>query len=951
MRNIKICFLNLLSFITTLVLVGVFSIPVSASDSGLLDLNDIIPIDTSVTIGQFDNGLKYYIKVNKKPEKRAQLHLVVNAGSILEDDDQQGLAHFAEHMAFNGTKNFQKQQLIHYLESIGMQFGPEINASTGFDETIYMLQLPTDNKEILDKGFQILEDWAHQVSYEPVEIDRERGIIIEEWRLGRGAGQRIFDKQLPILFQDSQYALRLPIGKKEILESFSHDVLVRFYKDWYRPNLMAVIAVGDFNKDQIETLIHQHFGGLVNPEPERERQLYPVPDNTEPLFAIAADPEATETAVSLYFKYEIKPQNTVADYRQGIIKDLYNGMMNNRLQELLQQADPPFLNAYSGNGYLVRSQGAYFLNATVKETGIQRGLQTILAEALRVRQYGFTETELERMKKAILRYMERALKEQDKTESIAYAREFSRNFLRNEPIPGIEYEYRIANQFMDGIQLDQVNKLAVQWLTDNNRVILVDSPEKPGLIIPTEDELKAVIASVDTLSLTPWVDRISAQPLIAELPAPGTVISEKKDEQVGLTIWKLSNGIKVICKPTEFKNDEVRFNAYSYGGNSLAPDSNYIAAITATDIVTDGGVGQFDFIELPKVLAGQVVSVAPWISTTAEGISGQASPQDIETMFQLIYLYLTSPRKDSTAYQAYVARLKGYLENRNVRPESAFQDTLQVTLASHHFRARPWSPDLLKEMDLNKSFAFYQDRFADVDDFTFFLVGSFELEKVKKLAEQYLACLPALPRKERWRDPSIHFPRGMVVKTIYRGIESKSRVGLVISGEYKWSMQNVYHIESLTDLLRIKLREVLREDMGGTYGVNVGNTATRLPREEYRFSFSFGCAPERVKELIDLVYSQIDSIASFGPSEKYVEKIRETQTRQLEVDLKENRFWLANLMSFEQNKIKFKDILNRQKYIEKLTARSLQKAAQKFLHRKNVICIILAPQNGSEKIE
>ncbi|HPG37912.1 MAG TPA: insulinase family protein [bacterium] len=923
----------------------------SASDPMLLKPDDMIPVDSSVTIGQFVNGLKYYIKTNARPEKRAQLHLVVNVGSILEDDDQQGLAHFAEHMAFNGTKNFHKQQLIDYLESIGMQFGPEINASTGFDETIYMLQLPTDNDEILEKGFQILEDWAHQVSYEPIEIDRERGIIIEEWRLGRGAGQRIFDKQLPILFKDSQYANRLPIGKKAILESFPHETLQRFYREWYRPDLMAVIAVGDFDKSRIQALIEQHFAGLSNPAPVRERTIYPVPDNTEPLFAIAADPEATETAVSIYFKYDLVPHITVADYRQGLIEDLYNAMMNNRLQELLQQADPPFLNAYSGNGYLVRSKGAYFLNATVKETGIQRGLQTVLVEALRVKQYGFTATELERMKKEILRYMERALKERDKTESIAYAREFSRNFLRNETIPGIEYEYRLANQFMEGIQLDEVNKLAEQWLTDKNQVILVDAPEKPTLVIPTEEDLKAVIASVDTLTLTPWVDRVSSQPLIAELPAPGTVVSEKKVEPVGLTIWQLSNGIKVICKPTEFKNDEVRFNAYSYGGNSLAPDSSYIAALTATDVVTDGGVGEFDFIELPKILAGKVVSVTPWISTTAEGIGGQASPQDIETMFQLIYLYFTAPRIDTTAYQAYITRLKGYLENRNVRPESAFQDTLQVTLANYHFRARPWSLGLLNEMNLDKSFAFYRERFADADDFTFFFVGNFDLQVVKLLAAQYLASLPTLPRQESWRDPAIHFPQGTIAKTIYKGIEPKSRVGLVICGNYKWSMQNVYDIESLTDLLRIKLREVLREDMSGTYGVNVGNTASRLPREEYRFSISFGCAPERVNELTEMVYSQIDSIATYGPADEYVEKIRETQSRQLEVDLKENRFWLANLMSFEQNKINYEDILNRQNYINRLTSKTLQKAAKKYLCSKNTICVILAPQNDSTKKE
>ena len=477
-------------------------------------LNDTIPIDKNVIIGKLDNGVKYYIRQNKKPENRAELRLVLNAGSILEDDDQQGLAHFVEHMCFNGTKHFQKQELIDFLESIGMRFGADVNAYTSFDETVYMLELPTDSLELVDKGFLVLQDWAHLVSFDSVEIDKERGVILEERRLGRGAGARMRDKQLPVLLKDSKYAVRLPIGKKDILENFKHDTLRRFYKEWYRPDLMAVIAVGDFDLVTIENLIQAHFSQVKPVDNPKERKLFPVPDHTETLYTIASDVEATQTRAAIYYKLPKEKEITVEDYRGYLVESIYNAMFNKRLQELQKQQNPPFLFASSGKGRFVRSREFYVLSCMVKDNGLQRGLETTLKEARRVKLHGFTATELERQKKSAMRRMERSYKERDKVKSNRYTSEYIRNFLSDEPIPGIEYEYEIYKTYLDGITLEEVNALAGKWISDTSRVIAVSHPEKEGIEEITEKQLSAILESTNQMAVEPYVDDALDEPLL-----------------------------------------------------------------------------------------------------------------------------------------------------------------------------------------------------------------------------------------------------------------------------------------------------------------------------------------------------------------------------------------------------------------------------------------------------
>ncbi len=905
---------------------------------------EAIPVDSAILMGQFSNGLTYYILENRKPENRAQLWLVVNAGSILEDEDQLGLAHFTEHMAFNGTKNFARHEIINYLESIGIKFGPEINAFTGFDETVYMLQLPTDSAEVIEKGFQILADWAQHVSFEPEEVDKERGVVIEEWRLGRGAEMRMLDQQLPGILKASRYAERLPIGKMEVIENFDHQSLKRFYSDWYRPDLMAVIAVGDFEAGGIRDLLGRYFEKIPEKDDPRERKIYSVPGHDETVFALATDPEATNTGLAIYFKTEVLPEETVGDYRRMLTEQLFTRMVNIRLYELLNQSDPPFLFGYVSSSNLVRTLNINSLNIGVKEDGIMLGLESILTEAARIERHGFTQSELDRTKTWQLRRIEKSYRERDKTESSRFAREYMRHFLEGEPIPGIAYEFKAASQLLPGIELKEINDLVGEWMGATNRVVLINAPEKADFEIPDEDALLAVFASVGQKEISPYKDVISDQPLMEDLKVSSYILKEDKREELGITRWKLSNGINVILKPTHIKNDEVLFQGFSPGGHSQVSTKNYKSARAAPEIIKLSGVGEFDLNALNKKLNGKVVSVFPFINELTEGVTGSASPDDLETMFQLIYLYLTKPRKDMEAYQSYKTRMEGYIQNRSGSPESAFYDTIMVTMAQYHHRRRPLSLETLSEINPKASWRIYKNRFKDLEDFTFVFVGKFDIDSIRPLILQYLGNLYGAPRFENWKDTGIHPPKGVIKKTVYRGQEEKSQVSLNFTGQHPWNRIDNYAISSMASVMRIKLRETLREDLSGTYGTRIGSSLNLYPREEYSISISFGCEPDRVEELIEAVFQVIDSVQVYGPENSYVDKVKETQRRSYESQLERNRFWLSNLVSYAIRKDDPAFILAYPDFIDTLDPAMVQDAAKTFFNMDNYVQVVLKPE-------
>jgi zinc protease len=862
----------------------------------------------------------------------------------LENDDQQGLAHFVEHMCFNGTKKFPKQDIINFLEKTGVRFGPHLNAYTSFDETVYMIQIPTDSIEVIHKAFEILEEWAHNVAFDSTEIDKERGVVVEEWRLGRGAFERISNKHNPVVFYNSQYAKRLPIGKKEILEHCSYETLKQFYRDWYRPDLMAVAAVGDFDKTAIEKLIKEHFAPLKNPPAERERTQYKLPDHQQTLVSVATDAELPYTTVNVYFKRTKDEEKTAGDYRRTIVGGLYDGMLNARLQELLQKPNPPFVFGQTGNFRFVGDKQGYMLFAAVRENSILPGMDALLTEAFKVKQHGFTESELERQKKESLRFIEQAYKERDKTESRSYAEEYIRNFLQEEPIPGIAVENDIYKQFVPGITLVEINQLSSVRITDGNRIVTVSAPKKEGVVVPADSAILVEINAASTRQTQAYVDVVSNKPLIENLPKPGSVTNTVVMKSIGVTEWTLSNGARVYLKPTDFKNDEILFSAYSKGGTSLAEDKDFVSAENAATIVDQGGIGGFDAIALQKMMAGKVVNVSPGISELSENFNGNASPQDLETLFQLVHLYFTAPRKDTGAANAYLSRIKGFLANRKVSPEAAFQDTSMVTMAQYHYRARPISPELFGEINLDRAFAFYKDRFADASDFSFVFVGNFEPEKIKPLVEQYLATLPSLKRTESWRDIGMRYPTGVISKEVRRGIEPKSAVQMNFTGPFTWARQNRYDFNAMLEVLRIKLREVLREDKGGVYGVSVNGTPSLFPRQEYRITISFGCAPDRVDELVGTTLQQIDSLKIKPADPIYITKVKELQRRDREVNLKENRWWLSTLRVDIANNEDPQEINDYGTLVDHFAAEAVQKAAQQYFNMKNYVKIVLNPE-------
>jgi len=910
------------------------------------DLNKPIPFDPLVRTGKLPNGMTYYIRKNVKPEKRAELRLAVNAGAMEENDNQQGLAHFNEHMAFNGTKHFARNDLINFLESAGVKFGADLNAYTSFDETVYMLQVPTDSAEIFKKSLLVLEDWSHNLMFDSIEVEKERGVVISERRLGLGAFERMREVYWPVMFKDSRYALRLPIGKLDILEHTPHAALTSFYADWYRPELMAIVAVGDFDVDKVEKMIKDEFSSIPAKPNPRPRVDYPVPDTKDLLISEATDKEMPYDMIQLIYKHDRTKTVTLADLKRDYTYQLYSNMLNSRLKELQQQANPPFLASFINIGGLVRTKDAYTAFAFVPSGGVQKGLQTLLTENERVKRFGFTSTELERGKKDLMRQLETQLEEKDKTESKKYVQEYVSNYLEQEPSPGIDFEYNFAKTNLEDITLDQVNKVAKDWITTNgqNAVIVVQAPQKDSANLPAPDTIRKLFNNIQNMKLEAYQDKVVNKPLMANKPSPGKVVSEKKIDQLGITEWTLANGVKVVLKPTDFKNDEVVFNAYRWGGSSLVADKDYMSATMAATIEDEGGLGEFNTMALEKLLSGKVVNVSPTMGELSEGFNGSFSPKDMETAFQVLNLYFTNPRKDDTAFQALMEKQKGFIQNQSADPASAFRDTVTSTMNQYNFRRRPTTVATLGEVNENRAFDIYKDAFSDANGFTFFFVGSFKPEELKPMVEMYLGSLPSKNPAPMWKDVGITKAKGVITKTVKRGTEPKSTVEMLFTGPFDFTRNNRIGMQALSQLLSIKLREQLREEMSGVYGVAAQGQPTHYPKQEYQFVVYFGCAPERVDELTNAALKEIDSVKNFGASDVNLHKIKETFKRQREVDLKDNKFWLGAISQNYQNNENILELLDYDKEVDAITSDYLKSLANKYLNMNNYAKFMLMPE-------
>jgi zinc protease len=908
-------------------------------------LSDSIPVEREITTNQLPNGIRYYVRANKKPEKRAELRLVVKAGSVLEDDDQQGLAHFVEHMAFNGTEHFPKNEIVKFIESVGMRFGADLNAYTSFDETVYILQIPTDKPEVLDKALLVLEDWAHNVSFETDEINKERGVVMEEWRLRRGAGARTTDKLFPILLKGSRYADRIPIGKPEIIQNFKPETLKKFYKDWYRPDLMAVVAVGDFDKGIVENLIKTHFGSIPPAQSPRPRPQFGVPDHDGSVYAITTDKELTNTGVSIQNILPGRKQGTYGVYRQDLVDGLFSSMLSTRFGEMAQKPDAPFLAASADrSSFITQDKDEADLSASVKEDGIEKGMTALLTEVDRVSQFGFTATELDRTRQNILRSYERLVIEDQNRQSNSRADEYIRNFLTNEPLPGAELEQALNQRFLPEIKLDEINAIAKQWFKDGNRFVVVTAPDKAGVVIPDEAKLAAVMKAGANKDIKAYVDTVTSGALLDPIPSGGSVVKTTTKDAVGITEWELSNGVKVVLKPTTFREDEIVFRATSPGGTSLASDADYIPASTAAQIVGAGGLGKFNLIDLRKALTGKVASANTFIGETEEGMQGGASRKDLETMFQLIYLRFTQPRPDPEIFSVQASQTKTVLANQSAVPEFAFAEALTTIMGQNHLRRRITTAATVDQWNLDKSLAFYKDRFSDASGFTFVFVGSFDVATMKPLVERYLGGLPSVHRQETWKDLGIRPPNGVIEKTVEKGIEPKSQTAIIFTGSFEYDSAHRTTLRAMGQILQMRLLETLREELGGTYSVSVNAAGSKIPRQEYQISIQFGSDPKRVDSLVKTVFEEIEKLKAGGPTDAQMNDEKEALLREFETSSKQNGYLLTQISGRYQFGEDVTGIWDTPEVYKKLDAASIQSAAKTYLNENNFVRVTLVPE-------
>jgi len=891
----------------------------------------IIPPDQSIKIGKLANGLTYYIKYNSRPEKRAELRMAVKVGSVVEDDDQKGLAHFCEHMAFNGTKSFPRQELVNYVESIGMGFGADLNAYTSYDETVYMLKVPTDNKETLLKGLKIIEEWAYSVSYDDKEIDKERGVVLEEERMYRSAESRIDRKHMQVSFYKSKYAERDVIGDTNIIAKAPYSVSKRFYKDWYRPDLMAIFIVGDIDVNEMENLIKENFSKYSNPQNARKREEYPMPFHDDVLVSVETDKELSFPTVEFTILQDRIDRSLMENSKEIAIRSLANSIINKRLNEYTNKPNPPFrFSSVSFSRYL-GDKDSYGGFVYANGDNVTHSLEILLKEIFRASQNGFNQSELDRVKIENLRYSERAVKEKDKTESNQIVSRLVGNFLDSYPIPSPEYNFEKAKELLPQITLDDVNRAIKDMVKDKSVKIIISAPERIGAALPTKNEVMAIYNKIKNEKHESYVDFIPDKPLFEKTVTPGKITSSKMNTTLNFKELELSNGVKVILKPTDFKNDEILFSASSFGGASLVPDDEYFSAENASSIISSSGMGPYDDSQYKKFMSGKIAYVSPYISDYMESMRGQASPKDIELFFQMINLRFTDPKIDDNSYKAYIDKaIQDFNDSRN-DPDGAFSDTLVSVMSNYHLRHGYQTLDKINQINADKALKVYKERFADASDFTFYFVGAFKFEEIEPLIEKYIASLPGKGVKETWKDDGLTHPKDKFVKNVYSGKEFKSRITYQYYGDFNYNYKNVILMMALNEVMNIRLREVIREDKSGTYGAYMRISPTKMPKEQYSVSIGWGCSPDRVEELSTALEGIIKEVQDKPLEDSYLQKYKESSKRNRETNLKQNYWWLGMLQNVMEKRMDENDFVSYLDYVNALTVNDVQEAAKKYL--------------------
>lgn len=867
--------------------------------------------DPNVRFGVLDNGLTYYLRHNEKPSQRADFYIAQKVGSVLEEENQRGLAHFLEHMAFNGTENLPGQMLRDYLQDNGVKFGENLNAGTGIDQTVYMVtNVPTTNPGLLDTCLLILHDWSSFISLDESEIDKERGVILEELRTTDNAQQRTMEKMLEDIYPNSPYANRLPGGLPEVVANFEYQTLRDYYHKWYRPDLQGIIVVGDIDVDAMENRIIEMFSDIKAPVNPAERPFFYIEDNVEPLVSICTDPELTNYQIQVMYKHDAFPDSLkndanylVFDYMISLIGDMFN----NRINEIIQKANPPFVYAYGyyGDFYVSPTKDAWNLFAMPKDSdGIDEALTAIVEESNRLCQYGFTASEYERAKADYLEKLERRYEERNNTENRVYVNQCLNNFLENEPMMGIEQEYAFMQQIVPNMPLEVINMVVKEFIPENNLVLTLVAPEKEGEVIPTKEEFLNMYNEAFNKAVEPYFEEVYDGPMVENMPKPGKIKKEIEMPEFGATALILNNGVKVIYKQTNFKDAEIVMSAYSVGGISAVKDDDYTTLKEVSNIIDLGGVGNFSAVDLPKVLAGKSVSVTPEINYYSEGFSGTCTPKDLETMMQLVYLYFTQPRADEEAFNSYIQRSKSLLKNLELNPMVTFSDSITSLLYDNNPLATRLKMDDYDNIDYAKAMEIYKDRFADPNNFVFTFVGNLDVETFKPLVEQYLGSLKKMKRKETWQDVGLGFtPKDKVIHYKKQMENPKTTVYLVYNGEMDYNFENMVYMSVLSDILDIVYTRSIREEEGGTYGVGVQGTVINRPDDSFYLLIAFDTNDDVYAKLVDIAKSELENIANNGPLQEDLSKVLENKLKKRAELLEDNNFWDQAIMNYENDKI------------------------------------------------
>jgi zinc protease len=923
--------------------VGVCKPFLSDAQQRPVQVNSKLALDAAVRTGKLPNGFTYYIRRNTEPRNRVVFYLANKVGSILETDAQQGLAHFMEHMSFNGTKHFPKSQLVDYLQRSGVRFGADLNAYTSFDETVYQLPLPADNPEILRNGLQIMRDWAQEATLDAAEIDKERGVVLEEKRLGKGAQERMRTKFFPTLLNQSRYALRLPIGTEEVLSGFKPETIRAYYHDWYRPDLQALIVVGDMDVAQMEKTIRAKFSDLKNPASAKKRPDYTVPLTGKNQFLQVTDPEMTATVAQVIIKHKQPKLATAADYRGAITRSLFNQMLEERYAALSRSANPPFVQGGAAIEELMGGLDNFGAFIVAKPGQLETGFKAVWREVLRAEQFGFLPGELTRAKAAYLNQTLSSLREKDKTPSENYVKEYLQYFLKGTAAPGIEKETELTRKYLSSITLQDLRLLTAAYIRGSNRDILLLAPDKDKEQLPDKVLVSKWMKELAAEKLEAYQDQVSTQPLLSAEPRSGTIV--RSENLAGkITRLTLSNGVKVILKPTTFKNNEILFSAFSPGGTSLYPDTDFQSAANSADVVAAFGAGNYDLTQLGKWLSGKQVAVRPFIRERSQGISGVTEPKDLETALQLTYASLVQPRKDSSVFEGIIQQSKASLANRMNDPASVYKDTVSALLGNYNIRRTGPTVAKMDQVSLDKAFSIFNERFSDASQMTFVFTGSFDVAAIKPLIEKYIASLPSLNKNEQAKDLGIHAPSGRIEKKVYKGTEPKATVQLFFTGDFAYTPEENIRLDALKEVLEIRLLERLREEESGVYTPGAFAITSKFPRPRYLFGINFGCAPQNADKLTASALDEVKRLQEQGPAQVNIDKFKAEQLRARESELRTNPFWLAYLQQQLENGEPLDALDHYNNELHKLTPEILQQTAQRYFNGKNLIRAVLLPE-------